>query len=46
MLRMDIYINGELLELQKPVVLTPYQLYLLLLSWCSLLSFFFDFCLF
>lgn len=29
MLRMDIYINSELLELQKPVVLTPYQLYLL-----------------
>ena len=29
MLRMDFYINGELLELQKPVVLTPYQLYLL-----------------
>ena len=29
MLRMDIYINGELLELQKSVVLTPYQLYLL-----------------
>lgn len=29
MLRMDIYINGELLEFQEPVVLTPYQLYLL-----------------
>ena len=32
MLRMDIYINGELLALQKPVVLTPYQLYLLYLG--------------
>ena len=32
MLRMDIYINGELLELQKPVVLTPYQFYLLYLG--------------
>lgn len=29
MLYMDVYINGELLEFQKPVVLTPYQLYLL-----------------
>ena len=29
MLRMDIYINGELLEVQNHVVLTPYQLYLL-----------------
>ena len=29
MLRMYIYINGELLEFQKPVVLIPYQLYLL-----------------
>lgn len=27
MLHMDVYINGELLEFQKPVVLTPYQLY-------------------
>ena len=35
MLRMDIYINGELLELQKPVVLTPYHLYLLYLGWPS-----------
>jgi len=32
MLRMDIYINGELLELQKSVVLTPYQLCLLYLG--------------
>ena len=32
MLRMDIYINGELLELQKSVVLTPYQLYHLYLG--------------
>lgn len=32
MLRMDIYINGELLEVQKPVVLAPYQLYLLYLG--------------
>lgn len=32
MLRMDIYINGEFLEFQKPVVLTPYQLYLLYLG--------------
>lgn len=29
MLHMDIYINGELLEVQKPIVSTPYQLYLL-----------------
>ena len=29
MLHMDVYINGELLEFQKPVVLIPYQLYLL-----------------
>lgn len=32
MLHMDIYINGELLELQNPVVLTPYQLCLLYLG--------------
>ena len=32
MLHMDIDINGELLEFQKPVVLTPYQLYLLYLG--------------
>ncbi len=32
MLRMDVYINGELLEVQKPVVLTPYQLYLFYLG--------------
>ncbi len=32
MLRMDIYINGELLEFQKPVALIPYQLYLLYLG--------------
>ena len=32
MLRMDVYINGELLEVQKSVVLTPYQLYLLYLG--------------
>ena len=31
MLRMDVYINGELLEVQKSVVSTPYQLYLLYL---------------
>ena len=29
MLHMDVYINGELLEFQKPVVLTPFQLCLL-----------------
>lgn len=29
MLHMDVYINGELLEFQKPIVLTPYQLYFL-----------------
>ena len=32
MLRMDVYINGELLEVQKLVVLTPYQLYLFYLG--------------
>ncbi len=32
MLRMNIYINGELLEVQKPVVSTPYQLCLLYLG--------------
>lgn len=32
MLHMDVYINGELLELQNHVVLTPYQLYLLYLG--------------
>lgn len=32
MLHMDIYINGELLEVQNHVVLTPYQLYLLRLG--------------
>ena len=29
MLHMDVYINGELLEFQKRVVLTPYQVCLL-----------------
>lgn len=32
MLCMDIYINGELLEVQKPVVSTPYQLHLFYLG--------------
>ena len=32
MLHMDVYINGELLEFQKPVVLTPYQPCLLYLG--------------
>ena len=32
MLRMDVYINGELLEVQKPIVSTPYQLDLLYLG--------------